>query len=54
MGHIAFVAWDGSPVVREPIKILDPKLFEKLPTLIQAIDEKMVDFRPHLGTFLPS
>ena len=51
---IAFVAWDESHVVREQIEILDPKRFEKLPTFIQAIDEKMVDFRLHLGTFLPS
>ena len=40
-------------VVPEPLEILESKLHQKLPTLIQAIDEKLVDFRPRLGSFYP-
>ena len=43
----------GRLVTQELLKIWESELLEKLPTLIQAFERKLVDFALHLGSFLP-
>ena len=37
----------------EPLEILQPKLMEKLSTLVQAIEKKLADLAKLLSGFLP-